>query len=57
MQANVVEARMDKHMGPVATVIVEHGTLRVGDIVAVGTEYGKVCSSEYRIQGTDVGLW
>ena len=51
MQANVIEARMDKGMGPVATVIVEHGTLAVGAIVAVGTEWGKVRSQTQACSG------
>ena len=42
LQASVIEARMDKGMGPVATVIVDSGTLAVGVCVAVGTEWGKV---------------
>ena len=42
LQASVIEARMDKGMGPVATIIVERGTLKAGAIVAVGTEWGKV---------------
>eukprot|EP00877_Chromochloris_zofingiensis_P011704 jgi/Chrzof1/6788/Cz19g09140.t1 len=40
--AVVVEAQMEKGLGPVATVIVKAGELRVGDPLVVGTEYGKV---------------
>lgn len=38
----VIEARLDKGRGPVATAIVQSGTLRVGDAIIVGTAYGKV---------------
>jgi translation initiation factor IF-2 len=38
----VIEAKLDKGRGPVATVLVERGTLRKGDIVVVGTSYGRV---------------
>ena len=38
----VIEARMDAKRGPVATVLVQEGTLRVGDTVVVGEEMGKV---------------
>ena len=38
----VVEARIDKGIGPVATVIVRDGTLRAGDAVVVGAEWGRV---------------
>ncbi len=38
----VIEAVLDKGRGPVATVIVNEGTLRVGDTVVAGTTYGKV---------------
>ena len=38
----VIEARMDKTRGPLATVLVETGTLNVGDFVAVGAVAGKV---------------
>ncbi|KKM11903.1 translation initiation factor IF-2, partial [Clostridiales bacterium PH28_bin88] len=38
----VVEAELDKGRGPVATVLVQKGTLRVGDGLVVGTTYGKV---------------
>jgi translation initiation factor IF-2 len=38
----VVEARLDKGRGPVATVLVQSGTLRKGDIVLAGSSYGKV---------------
>lgn len=37
-----IEARLDKGRGPVATILVEKGTLRVGDAVVVGTANGKV---------------
>ena len=38
----VIEAQLDKGRGPVATVLVQKGTLRVGDAVAAGCCYGKV---------------
>jgi translation initiation factor IF-2 len=38
----VLEAQLDKGRGPVATVLVKAGTLRRGDIVVAGTEYGRV---------------
>ncbi|MDO4488924.1 MAG: translation initiation factor IF-2 [Eubacteriales bacterium] len=38
----VIEAQLDKGRGPVATVLVQKGTLRVGDNVAAGACYGKV---------------
>ncbi len=38
----VIEARMDKTKGPLATILVHDGTLRTGDMVVVGTTSGKV---------------
>ncbi|PQO24714.1 translation initiation factor IF-2 [Rhodobacteraceae bacterium WD3A24] len=38
----VIEAKLDVGRGPVATVLVEHGTLRRGDIFVVGEQWGKV---------------
>ena len=38
----VIEAKMDKTKGPLATVLVQTGTLRLGDTVVVGTTWGRV---------------
>ena len=37
-----IEAKLDKTMGPLATLLVQKGTLKIGDIVVIGTTYGKV---------------
>ena len=38
----MIEARLDRNRGPMATVLVQEGTLRVGDIVVAGRTFGKV---------------
>ena len=38
----VIEAKLDKGRGPVATLLVQNGTLKTGDAIVVGTAYGKV---------------
>jgi translation initiation factor IF-2 len=42
----IVEAALDKGRGPVATALVQTGTLRVGDVIVVGETYGKVRALE-----------
>ena len=39
---SVIESRLDKHLGPVVTVLIQNGTLRIGDPIVVGTSFGKV---------------
>ena len=39
---SVIESRLDKHLGPVVTVLIQNGTLRIGDPVVVGTSFGKI---------------
>ena len=39
---SVIEARLDKNIGSVATILIQNGTLRLGDPIVVGTNYGKV---------------
>ncbi|KFN91773.1 translation initiation factor 2 [Tetragenococcus muriaticus PMC-11-5] len=47
---SVVEARLDKGKGPVATLLVQEGTLQVGDPIVVGNNYGRV-----RVMTNDLG--
>ena len=39
---SVIEARLDKNKGPVATLLIQNGTLRLGDPLVIGTSFGKV---------------
>ena len=38
----VIESKLDKHLGPVVTMLIQNGTLRLGDPIVVGTSFGKV---------------
>src|SRR5499425_168214 len=50
-EGTVIEAKLDRGRGPVATVLVQRGTLRGGDIVVAGAEWGRV-----RALVSDTGL-
>ncbi len=49
-KGTIVEAELDKGRGPVATVLVENGTLKTGDTIIAGTAYGRV-----RVMFDDLG--
>ncbi len=46
----MIEARLDKGKGPVSTLLVQEGTLHVGDPIVVGNTYGRV-----RVMTNDLG--
>ena len=48
---SVIESKLDKHIGGVASILIQNGTLRLGDPVVVGTIYGKV-----RTMKNDLGV-
>lgn len=49
-QGVVIESQLDKGRGPIATLLVQHGTLRTGDILVCGTTHGRV-----RLMSDDLG--
>jgi translation initiation factor IF-2 len=56
-EGTVIEAKLDRGRGPVATVLVQRGTLRVGDIIVAGAEMGRVRAliSDQGTQMTEAG--
>ncbi|HLD22178.1 MAG TPA: translation initiation factor IF-2 [Patescibacteria group bacterium] len=46
MVGTIIEAHVDKHTGPVATVLIQNGTLHIGDIVQIGAIPGRVRSMQ-----------
>jgi translation initiation factor IF-2 len=56
-EGTVIEAKLDRGRGPVATVLVQRGTLRIGDIIVAGAEMGRVRAliSDQGVQLTEAG--
>lgn len=50
-QGTVIEARLDRTRGPIATVLVQNGTLNTGDIIVAGTAVGRI-----RVMNNDRGV-
>ena len=51
-KGTVIEARLDKGRGPIATILVQNGTLHTGDVIIAGTAVGKVrVMTNYRAMG------
>jgi len=49
LEGSVIEAKLEKGRGPVATVLVQEGTLKVGDAIVVGQTYGRIkAMNDYR---------
>jgi len=48
----VIEAKLDKGRGPVATLLVKNGTVKIGDPIVVGTTYGKVRAMQDEMKST-----
>ncbi len=41
-KGTVIEAKLDKGRGPVATILIQEGTLNIGDSFVVGQHYGRI---------------
>lgn len=41
-EGTIIESRVDKRLGTIATILVQKGTLKVGDIILAGSGWGKV---------------
>lgn len=49
----VIESRLDKHVGPIVTLLIQNGTLRLGDPIVVGHVFGKVRTLKNNL-GTEI---
>lgn len=49
-KGTVIEAGLHKSKGPLATFIVQNGTLKRGDIIVCGDAFGKVCKYELNLE-------